>query len=745
MSSGFIPEMHDIGKLVDNKKIESFLRVELDGHYLRTKEGDLDFGAIGVASPSSLTWTGVKHHNDPFYHDLSRSPLSGEDKVNLFLLSLADNLAASSSRAVPPEERGGGVPPLSIPGEATFRKTFTLWRDEHLPKGQPDNWSPIQDKTTLREMFILIDQAQDAREFFDKYDDPQNKNKQYLCGIPEDKSPHRAVTSLRTHLELTGKFFRILKEHVRPDDIENPKGLIYASLAPISHTAQAKERWEFSFVRCMVRFPQAIVRARDLNVFCLLEQLMGTLEDPLNPFSKYVLFRTTETLWLFLPTDGTVNASQILRPLLEQGFYAEVDRAQFVLRNLHPDLRTWFEEYDIRVRKGLTEKQERMRRECTALKRHLVDMNEKIKSARAEDKAYLGQQISHKNRQIRELKERLEEIGHLQNKRQATFESIKTSAKCRADSLFSEEILSAPIIEDPICELCQSRPADSKPWRSRDEDINEYLCKKCQKIRNEGQRFGKISGWEEAGGETRLAWVKVSVDYDHAYFLLRLLFEDYIDKLVDKFGGGSLALAEDLKLNFRPVAPLADFAKDYRKMLERLSTELEGIFSTDRIEEINATYKDFYIIKLDSDNEALEIVNAFERCLADQASYFPRLRDDSPIKLSISMAPVKFPFFEHWRYLCEPRATVNLQVPGSVRLEVDFAKFADLRSIRIEDKRIGALLHRLVDIEISTRSKLLVEVELLREANKFPDLVNLYRLGRLTSEEILGYYKIARG
>lgn len=424
MSSRFLPEMHDIGKLVDNRKVESLLHVELDGHYLRTKEGGLDFKAIGVAAPSSLTWIGINRHNDSLYHDLCRSPLSGEDRLDLFLLSLADNLAASSSRAVPPEEKGGGVAQLSITERATFRKTFTLWRDEHLPEGQPDNWSPIQDKASLQEMFDLIDQAQDAREFFDKYDHPQGPNKQYLRDIPEDKSPHRAVTSLRTHLELTGKFFRILKEHVQPDDSQDPKGVIYASLEPISHTARAKERWEFSFVRCMVRFPQAIVRARDLNVFRLLEQLMETLENPSNPFSKYILFRTTETLWLFLPTDGTVSAGYILRPLLERGFYVEVDEVQFVLQNLHPDLRTWLEEYDIRVRKGLAEKQERMGRECAALNRQLAEMNEEIKGAGVKDKPYLGQQISDRKKQVRELKERLEEMGHLQNRRQATFERI---------------------------------------------------------------------------------------------------------------------------------------------------------------------------------------------------------------------------------------------------------------------------------------------------------------------------------
>lgn len=258
----------------------------------------------------------------------------------------------------------------------------------------------------------------------------------------------------------------------------------------------------------------------------------------------------------------------------------------------------------------------------------------------------------------------------------------------------------------------------------------------------DAQRFSKIRDWEEAGGEARLAWVKVNVDYDRASVCLRQLFGNYVDMLVAKFGKGSVALAEDLKLSFRPVALLADFTRDYGRMLDRLYEQLRGIFHERLIETINARYKDFYIIKLDSDRKALSIVNAFVQCLQD---YFPRLCDDSPIMLSVSTAPGKFPFFDHWRYLQKPETTINLQVPGSVRLEVSLATFQDLRSLRVHEKRIGTFLHKLVDIEMSTRSKLLVEVELLRGASSFSEVVNLYKLGRFTSGELLGYYKLARG
>lgn len=445
MTSRFVPEMHDIGKLVDNAKIELYLAVKLDGHYLRTKEGDLNFGAIGVVSPNSLTWTGVKHHNDPLYHDLSRSPLSGEDKVNLFLLSLADNLAASSSRAVA-EERGEGMPQLSIPEGEMFKTIFKLWRDEKLPERQPEDWSPVNDLDALLEMFNLVDQAQDAREFFDKYDGPGSAGKQYLSTIPEDKSPHRAVTSLRTHLELTGKFYRILKDHVQPDAIETPTSLLYPSAEPVIQKAQAKQRWEFSFLRCMIRFPQAIVRARDLNVFSLLEQLLEDLNDPVGVFSKYVLFRTTDALWLFLPTAGTITAGEILKPLLERGFYAEVDEVKFVLEDLHPDLKTWLKEYP-KTQEEFGRKHKQLAGKREALSKQLEETKRRRNAAQSAEKAYWGKQIPLIQGQVGELDRQLGEMGTVQSQRQATHERIKDTAQFQTNSLFSDSILSAAVIE----------------------------------------------------------------------------------------------------------------------------------------------------------------------------------------------------------------------------------------------------------------------------------------------------------
>jgi hypothetical protein len=189
MTMNFVPEMHDLGKLVDNDMVEALLSVKLDDHFLRAADKtDLDFAKIGVTAPATPTWIAVQHHQDGPYQSVSTSPLPSEIRVLVALTALTDVLAASSSRATPEEEKGQFKYPASV------KQVHWLWNPQATP--QMPVWSPVRGMEDLREMFAFVNQESDAEAFFTKY-------REYLEKIPEDKSPqsdddravHAAVAS----------------------------------------------------------------------------------------------------------------------------------------------------------------------------------------------------------------------------------------------------------------------------------------------------------------------------------------------------------------------------------------------------------------------------------------------------------------------------------------------------------------------------------------------------------------------
>ena len=215
----FIPELHDIGKLVDDKLKD---RIGLRGSRGRKHTFDtFDFQKFRIQQPTSPSWWGQYHHicydnNNQNWIECDRkkirtglhTSISEIDinnwniipqnlRFNLFLLILADHFASSVSRAT---LELGRV-------QASQDGILKLWNKEfyqnEVKKGK--HWAAFKTFNDLRTLFGEIQNCQSGGEFLNSY-------REHLLLTPEDKSIPRNVTTFYTHVELVGKIYRVLEK-----------------------------------------------------------------------------------------------------------------------------------------------------------------------------------------------------------------------------------------------------------------------------------------------------------------------------------------------------------------------------------------------------------------------------------------------------------------------------------------------------------------------------------------------------
>ena len=310
----FIPELHDIGKLVDRNDLKDHVFV------------DFDFKKFGISQPTSPSWWGQYHHktsevnkdiNQWNISDSLGRLMSKEDKYHLFLLILADHLASSVSRAV-----GGRGPKPPQEGISM------LWnrRYYNLQESKGRHWAAFKTNNDLKILFSEIENCQSGDEFLNKYRD-------YLLLTPEDKSIPRNITSLYTHVELVGKIYRVLERNAKL--ITEPNGAIAVGYngekvktikeaeggrRTTGNTDIDKGKWQARLVKCWVKFPHSFVRLRDINLLRKREELINCIASY---YKDEAIFTTSNFITLFLPPNQDLK--EIFKPLLDWGFYVEIE------------------------------------------------------------------------------------------------------------------------------------------------------------------------------------------------------------------------------------------------------------------------------------------------------------------------------------------------------------------------------------------------------------------------------------
>src|SRR5581483_4495783 len=586
----FIAELHDIGKLVDwDDPGLSGIRPGSPRHSFQ----NFEFSQLGVAPPSSPSWYGQWSGSLKDLRAAGAMPSGIPDEVKacVLLTNIADVLAASISRSW---GKKGNVE----------EGVHLVWNPNFYQEAKQagKTWAAVRNTDALKEMFRFIDTCSSHEEFLDRYEE-------HLLLTPEDKSAPLNVIPLGTHLDLTGKVFRVLRHHSK---LVQRSGRSYLSYdgQDISQVQEAaggrwnetqRGKWVFRLVMCAVHIPQSIARLRDLNVLALrrtkIQEIVDRARAGGNPERQpyAVLFHTHDFLCLFLPRENHLTLRDVLRPLWESGFWIECEELEAELNLLTST--------GARTRKQLMEKY-------------------------SGDAAYGGRFLRLRHR--------------------AVWPNLDSS------------------IVPPICDLCQLR-------QGREfikDQVREWLCPACQAIREMGEPASLYARWEEEG--VAAAWLKVSLDQKLLLSCLHRLWESYVDT-GPGMNALTAAERKALKEGFRPLAAQMGFVKDYQQFIAELKTALESLTDPAETLLLKSGenllfpipgYLELAVVRLDSPHTLRQILKTFAERLRRR---FPACLDDCPIRLSVSMGSPKYPYQEHWQFFLKPQQPgmlLYIQQPG---------------------------------------------------------------------------------
>jgi len=299
-----------------------------------------------------------------------------------------------------------------------------------------------------------------------------------------------------------------------------------------------------------------------------------------------------------------------------------------------------------------------------------------------------------------------------------------------------------PEIGPLICDSCQIREGKERIK----EQVRECLCDICNGIRDmrEPEPTREYAKWEGKAG-----WIKITLNQNQLGKMLLNLFDEYIDtsQTLKNITNDDKT---ELKNSFRPLAVQMDFVKDYKKLLSNFKEKIYSMknetgasaFAKETFLYPIEGYDEFGIFKVNSGQDILSVISTFIDCLEE---IFPKcFSGASPIQLAISVAPVKYPYQEHWHFLSEPKGIIDIQSPSG-RLTLNPLQYRILtEKIGKANIPMGHFLHRLTEIKASTGSDMMVEVEVYERdnRNKFSIISDLLKEG-LTPEQILTFYNLA--
>lgn len=641
-----VPELHDILKLCENTEFPG-----AEGAVSPHSNPHLVYNYKKIENP---TFEGIcKHHHGK---DFEIFP----DSSSLFLLDMADNLAASTSR-------------VNIPNIGTNDMIFKLWKNSFKKtKNKSEYFRPLN----LDEIFKFINEKPGNKDFFNKYYD-------YLIQRAEDAKLGANITSLYTHSALTGKFYRILRDagYSIEDELLNN-----VSKEIVTNIYNEKENeWKLRVIRIKLRFSQKPFRVKDLNIFRILK---STIEKINNDLDDFILFSASEELLLVLPPNKEIN---LLKQFLSKyNFWFEFTERIQTIRNVHPD-------------------PEKLNKEAENLKNE-VELKIKQQLKRIPKNKRKKAEIGVRKSCEKPWKKKIEKIKEEKNNdlMQEGTEYI---------GLFSE-------IKPPICEICQMAPAE---YARIDEKsgIKEELCKYCQKIHEEGESLKKLAKWtyEE---DIRATWIKISLDFD---ILINALRELYIKYLKD------VKIPNPEKNVDIRFSVLSEFQWDYERFLTLFNEHIISEFGGENIEQI---LDDFLCIKIEKSNNIEEILRIYNFLINE---YFPRFKKivESPIKLVISESNVKFPFFEHWKYLDNPESDVDIRLMRKGEMKVKLSCLNELLNLNLGGKTALQKLAKMTEISKELAYMEIVSIEGKRD---HPDLQKaIFKMG-FEPADILTYIKI---
>lgn len=681
MNKVFIPELHDIGKLVDKDAIKdavkSVLNKKLESHVF-INFSDKDFEKLGIKQPTSTSWWGQYHHykvakqnigeidiNQWNIRDTNSNQPSIEDKYHLFLLILSDHLASSVSRVLPDQLKTQYRPQDGI---------VKLWNKDYynnLQKNEGKYWAAFRTIDDLKILFDVIENCQSGDQFLQEYEEK-------LLLTPEDKSIVKNITSLYSHLELTGKFYRVLEKRTKVVNEPNNTISIEYEGKKVKTITEAegcdwwnikmgnkitKGEWQAKLLKCWIKFPHSFVRLQDVNLLRIREQLINDLEKN---YKNEVLFATSDFIALFLP--ASADAKQIFEPFLKWNFYIEVEETLADLGILDSVL-------DNKILEAKKQNEEKM---LKALK----DKNTRVR------KIYLYTELSDD-------------------------------------------------IEPPICDICQQRRGVERG----DKKVKEWVCDKCKEIRDIGEPFREYATeWEEEN--VKVCWFKFSLDQGKLERWLQIAFDNHVMEYILKNPNINKSARNIALEEFRPLALQVDFNRDYKKMLEDFWKDFSKGEVSEDIKKPIKDYDELGVFKYSPELTKMVI----EKYMTLIESYFPDCvkDEDCPISLSLSIANIKYPVREHWRFFEEEnKSFLNVIYHRVFSDKYTKDEVKDIFEKIFNAKVSSSFLHKLLQIEERFHSDIYTSVEIYNNREQYPEIYELL-LKNIRPSKFLNFYKVLR-
>ena len=289
-----------------------------------------------------------------------------------------------------------------------------------------------------------------------------------------------------------------------------------------------------------------------------------------------------------------------------------------------------------------------------------------------------------------------------------------------------------------LCELCNMAEAEKTFWKfnQEEEGIHECLCENCYSIRVKQEAVNKvvekgeeiprgnrhwigykIAKWEKSISQSKLCFIKIDLDLGILSTVLKstLLNEFPLPKFKDRY--------KDEHIGF---SILYEFLKQYELFLRNFNDGIRSVpkFDPERIDERSGVSDEFQVLenliclRFDDVSEVKDVLDRFAKSYQRAFPQFGSVVNNKnggfhPITFSATISNIKFPFFEAWRYLNNPKTKwMNVLVTRSFELSINPNEYEELAKINVRQDEISRFLHKLSAIHERTKSKLLINTEI---------------------------------
>ena len=686
MNDEFVPELHDIGKILDKSNRTGLKNGNLTcSSHTYLPENSNDFRSV-------TWWSMFHHHNSVDNEDINEwlktltihgQPIPKEHAYNLFLLKLADHAASSIARVL----RGKKYDEKDL---------ITLW-----------NWTKEHNPTFISSDKLIGYVNENNLDKFLK------ECRNTLKHTPEDKSFPRNVTTLYTHITLVGKIYRVLKSSISLSEDNNGLYLMYNGKRA-TKVSDAEDLWYFRLLKCHVRFTNSFVRLHDINLLRKREEIMRSMI-----YYDNVLFATSDFLLLLLPIN--YNERYILNQLLDNGFYIEVDYIEDNLKNLDSKAKSKYKGY---LYEELDKEIDKICEVCQ------LRPASKEPWKKSEEES-IEEWLCEKCKKIRDMGEPFRKYGEEWDREVADVCWFKFSLypKKLEDWLPSEYYKGYLLLHNEIEIL---------------KDCKNRLCHLLNIYENEVNKIKKEYNKEDDSRVKKELATKIEEIYNKKINPMKY----NIDKLCKKIGRLS-KISKELSEEFkdsnvtRIIALQIYFIEDYKSMLEEFWKRMKGK------NDIHMPIKDYYELGVFKYSPDLlkEVIENYCKLFNE---YFPNCVSDDkcPINLSLFVESVKYPLREYWRYLDseDNKSFLNIRSHRHVGDEAYTKEQIEevLKILRNKNIR-SSFLHKLVEIHDNIGSDIFVEVEIYNNREGYPELYNaIASVKGLTANKILTLYKLLR-